>query len=291
MSRGFFTGLVCVWIVAATASISRGALIAEDSFTYTDGPLAGKNGGTGAWTSAWSGPLNVLTGASFSSGFMNVAGNQVVSQPDGLGNEVSAYYRRSWSTTGVSELYFRLDYTVPTLGSGEVVTNVGGIYGGITVGALGRPFFNNNASIYTQLFNTQPNHLRGDLRPGGSFSTPDMNDALFTFDTLHTLVGRIDSPTASSTRLTIWFDPTSSGDSPIFSSTQNFAWTAYNTGFVSLYRESQNVTAPIYDTVRLGTTFDDVLPPIPEPGTASTLGVIGIAAFLSRRRAKSENRV
>jgi hypothetical protein len=60
---------------------------------------------------------------------------------------------------------------------------------------------------------------------------------------------------------------------------------------VSLYRESQNVTAPIYDTVRLGTTFDDVLPPIPEPGTATALGVIGIAALLPRRRVNGKDRV
>jgi hypothetical protein len=283
MSRQLMLVLVGAWMLFGN-SAAQATLIAEDAFTYTDGALAGKNGGSGAWTSAWSGPLNVSTGAATSAGFMNVAGNQVVSQPDGLGNEVATYYRRSWATTGVTEIFFRFDYTMPTLGSGEIVTNVGGIDGGMAIGVLGRPFFNNNAMIYSQLFNTQPHHLRGDLRPGGSFSTPNLNDATLTFDTPHTLVGRIDSPTVGSTRLTIWLDPVSTSATPFLSATQGFAWTAYNTGFVSLYRESQNVTAPIYDTVRIGTTFEDVLPPVPEPGTITLMGGIGAVALLARRR-------
>ena len=239
-------------LTALTASIAVGsanaALLAEDTFSYDDGPLTGENGGTG-WAGAYS------TGGSVTGG--------VASFVEGQYRELSPIANESgdplYFSAEMTKFGTDASYAVWLELSGNTAVNDDDV----------RIGFDND------LFSTA---IEGDA---GNSNIINSSGAI-TVETTYLLVAKIEfNVLGDDDQITMWIDPTGveTGTSLTATDTDTLSWTA-PTYFV-VYSNGIAADNVKVDNVRIGTTWASV---VPEPGSLALLGLGGLCMLKRRRR-------
>jgi hypothetical protein len=115
---------------------------------------------------------------------------------------------------------------------------------------------------------------------GGVFSSSNTNIGTWTQGQTYRLVGRLTyNAQGSQERWSVWIDPTSEANAPAGSITNNLAYTQI--GMTRLYEyvdNFKNVGSSMIDDLRIGSTWDSVTTPLPDPivGDLDGDGFVGI---------------
>jgi hypothetical protein len=269
--------LVTAGVAVAWSSDARAALLAEETFSsYPAGSnLAGANGGTG-WSDAWA------VGAS--QDYLNQVRNNVFS--------FGPYPGYTPSTTPAESqgnyLNLAAGFGGPSFNYAERFLDTSG---GGTFGSAG--LLTTNSASQTAI-GADGTTVWGSLlyQNNGQFwlRNPGVVDNQFPLPnsggdgTVALALYRIDYASGPDT-LSLWINPDLStwtpSSTPTSTATGDFAFNKF------IWVESANDSENRVDDIRFGTTAADVVPvntAIPEPVTAASLGVVGLAMGLRRRR-------
>lgn len=229
-------------------------LIAQDNFTYSNGSVAGLNGGSG-WGGAWTGS----TVASVSNSALSITGDN---------NNAAT---RNLSTTISSDVIIRFDFTFTgTLQNNDFL----GLWFGSTTGP--------NIGLKANC-GTAAGGCIDDLfaRTSGSDAGGHFQDVAAA--TTYSLMGYLQKTGASTkyNRFDFWVDPTAEEIATLTNAD------AFDTGDSNISAFStigfRSVNIDTGDTL----TIDNLrINQVPEPGTLALLGLAlaGMAGFSSRRR-------
>jgi hypothetical protein len=252
--------------VMVSAMTVAAAPVGTDKFTYPDGSIAGRTGGTG-----WAAERNNEAGAPPSApsdwdvafGTANVTGGKLVTQESGAIREYNGATEgvtepsneREGAFRGTGRVFYGFDMTrqAGAAWSGASSFDFGGerIFYGVP-GQTGTTFFGIEESGVSQSFTTI------SAVEGQTYRLVAMLD----FD---------------ADRLSLWVDP-AAGDEATPDVTR--AYTATN--WSSAVRLASGGTGSTsWDNLAVGTDFADV---VPEPATLTWLGGVGALALLRRRR-------
>ncbi len=259
-------------VSAALVGSSSAAIIASDDFNYTDGALAGQNGGTG-WASAWenrigNGAGNTDQGDAVTSGVATVFGdNSAVFDDQGttyrnLTSTVAASgsvwvsvdmaFTEGLSTSSFVSLQFR---TGDAPATGDPTDNANGAW------RVGNEWTSLNWSVSTNTLNS-------------TTTTPTSSTAL------DNLLVHIDYTAGTSS---LWVNsvdgvPLGAADAQIAGTPSSFDTVLLRAGGGgTTFREMT------LDNLTLATLESDVRT-IPEPATTGLLGLSGLALLLRRRK-------
>ncbi|MDR1283575.1 MAG: hypothetical protein LBK99_22550 [Opitutaceae bacterium] len=226
----------------ACALSAPAALLVEETFTYPDGNLYNKSGGSGFSENWW--------GGTNGTGVWTV--NNSAAKISGINS--------TWAVRGVSpagtDFFFSVDLTVDTLAtlaSGSFVDALILRVGGLT--------------FYVGAQFTQWGYgIRATIGSDNYSLTP--SQAIKTTGTTYTIVGHYTfSESAGQAAISLWLNPENE-TSPAL---HEVSPTATSTGLdrITLQRydsDKGGTTTTIFDNIRIGTEWGDVAPsPVPEP--------------------------
>lgn len=275
------------FIAALMLSVSpvRSAPIAYEPFTGAPGnSIFGTNGGTG-WTGAWANPPTngTITFAaqnlSYNAGQLAIDGGGSAALVTVTANANNLFGSRGFvNQTGT--VYFSFLFRTATsagpnndffqfgLDSGNVNPRV----------SLGHSSTDTTSNTNTEFF---------------SRAGTDPNDSAFSgvdtfIDTTYFVVGRATRGTGNYNNVTLYFNPTTATE-PVSGVTSSVDSGVANLNtFVFRIARSEAGDSFLFDELRIGTTYADVVvvAPIPEPWSALLLGAAGLSAvvWLRRRR-------
>jgi hypothetical protein len=256
--------LSALLIAAIPASLQAGLLI-DEGFAYSAGSLAGDNGGTG-WSDAWS---------ASSSGSATVAAPGLT-YVDGRWSLVTRGGKASLPGSHYGD--FRTPTSVPTSGTMYLSFLADRPSFGDPPNYLGVSLFSGDTEqMIIGAGNSEPEVNHWFIEQNTTGNTYTASEAPGATPTL--LVARIDFG-ASTDAVSLYVNPslTAEPGTPSASATFNaFSW--------DRVRIQSGVAGDI-DEIRIGTTYADVVPSIPEPNVVILLvtGLIGIMAYAWRRR-------
>jgi hypothetical protein len=244
--------VACSLSVLSAAPASAQLILAED-FSYSDGPLAGANGGLN-WSTAW----NLSAGGT---GTLNVQGGEVLAGlPTADGRNALRFTTANGWAGDATALWFSMRVT----NQGAEFASVGlrPDFAVVTIG-MANGFFNVN----------------GNATPLAAVDGVE-----------YLLVGRLTRNDAGNDTLDMWVNPTSAGDPILGSSSGSFlpgGHTAISTVLFGANNSAGPAASARFDDLLVGSTFADVVPTaIPEPGSMALCG-LGLAGFVAwRRRAR-----
>lgn len=285
-------------LVMVTAASARAALIAWDNFETDTGPLNGATSGAG-WTSDWSAAgfftiVEINAGGStptltYARGGAQVAtGNRAVMMSNpGTTEVLDNVFNRTFANQQ-STVYFSV---VVRKTAGVLDNNTDFVQWGLTEDTD----MDHSGSFGTS-YTTNPVDYRifSRLRSAGTNGESQAGGAVFEQDHTYLLVGKLwkstDSPTANFDRFALYIDP----DSPIESENDAVRAPDRNIGIngvTTLLGRIARIDANdvfLFDEIRIGTTFADV---VPEPGAATLIALAGGALLVRRRRAPHAGRL
>jgi uncharacterized protein (TIGR03382 family) len=248
---------LCWLAMVSFASLQNASadVIDFDNFNYADGALTVVSGGK--WSNH-SGTAETLL----------VANQQAVVREDG-----SAAEDANIVFTGVSgDIYYGLDFTVQS--------------GGGTFEDDGEYF------AHFRVDGTFDFSARLDIvgaQGGGDFSVGIASDdgtadavwaTDLSYDTTYRAIVRYDQDI---NQAELWIDPTSSTDTSILGDDQADPGDAVDS-FALRQSNSDLDETVLVDNLVIGSTFDSVLTPVPEPGALSVLAMFGLAGLVRRRK-------
>ena len=261
------------------ASQTHAALIAYDGFSYTNGAtINGTNGGTG-WTSAWTADASFVnysssTALTYSSGTVSVTGDNRTAIAGGAFSPLVDRTFAAQTGTVYFSFLFRYEATA-----------------GGTIDADDFVHFmlnNDNATANSGGIGKINSDARLGSRIGGSNGGTTTNSATnMIAGNTYFLVGKISASGASGAnydQMDLFINPTS-GTEPGTTSATDVA----DAGFSSLSHFTIRTNAVdandafLFDELRVGTTFADVVPVIPEP-SVGLLAIAGLGVAIARRR-------
>lgn len=271
-----------VAIVLAVAT-AEAALVVYEPFSYSAGPLAGKNGGSG-FSGAW---IDRSTDASVSVpglayGSLSTAGNKA------LGNTTISVARTFDSTglTGNGAVYwFSYLFAAPD------AVSVGSSASGVSFFSDVNGPFSQAGGFYLNCNVTSNTNLLLDTRIGGGFG-PQVNVPGTNYHSGNPIliVGQITfSDLPNQDKLEIWVDPALTGSAPTDSPTVSYLngnWNPVASADTAVYWTKYDEPDRVIDEIRLGTSYADAVP-IPEPSTyAMALAGLACGGYVVVRRRK-----
>ena len=233
------------------AASSHASIIAFDNFDYGDGSLV-PNGG---WASH-----------SGTAGDLLVSGGQAVVQHGTPSEDANLAFTAVGGT-----IYFGLDFSVDDLGAPYSGTN----------NEFFAHFKDNGTNFAARLDIVAPAGS-GDFTVGIA-SDESTADAIWATDLSFDTVYRAIVGYNQSTNLAqLWIDATLSTGTSILGEDRSDPGDTVTQFALRQSDSSENETVRV-DGLVIGTTFDDVVAPVPEPAT-SLLGALGLLALLRRKR-------
>jgi len=260
---------LAAWAAAGVmmSAMTAGAVpVGTDNFTYPDGSIAGRAGGTG-WafkqTTEDGAPASAPSDWDVAFGTANVTGGKLVTQESGAIREYNGPSEGVTAPSNEREGAFRATGSV--FYGFDMTRQAGAAWGGASSydfgaeriffgvpGQTGGPFFGIDESGVGQSFTTIP---------------------VVEGQTYH-LVAQVDF---DNDKLNLWVDPTS-GDLATPDVTRAYTGTNWSS---AVRLASGGTGSTSWDNLSVGTTFADV---VPEPATLAWLGGVGALALLRRRR-------
>jgi len=237
--------------VFATTMASQGAVIVTEKFSYSDGALAGNNGGTGDWSGAWAGDHSV-SGGQISTATTAIANRSFSTTFTGSSSD-PLYFSARFTKTG-SDTEYALWVVLDDANSG--INNEGVKFGlnsaGFTVG------LENGGGADDQIFGTYTAGEQVQIIGKLEFNVDGVNE-----------------------RAQIWVNPTGEETATIVSSqiTLDIGWTTPQFSFVRNWVGSDGDF--LVDDIRVGSTWAAA---VPEPSSTALLGLGGLALMLRRKR-------
>lgn len=252
----------------ASAQQARGALITYDGFNYSPGSLAGQDGGTGwASESAWTGfgsPVDTVTAGSLTYLDLSTSGNKAYVTTSSGTSGVSRQLSTTYSEANTSTLYLSFEFNWDA-----------------GMRFFGLQLFNGSSSAVE--FNKFGGQSNFGIQ-GGSGA------AAISTGTTYFAVVEVLFNSSGNDIVNLYLSPSDLGTQPaVVTSTRSFATLQFDTVRLSTGYESvsQGATAAAsFDEVRIGTSWADVAPQIPEPSTIGylALGAACMVALLVRKR-------
>lgn len=269
-------GAMCLVVIGAAGLQARGAVLAYDGFDYPEAigtSIAGLNGGTG-WTEAYptpSGTIALADGLSFS-GFFPSTGKAMQFS----GNANLTTDGRNWTSTLTSGTYWYSFLVNPITNGTNFSRGTFGLMQGAGTNQNGfgirMDFSGSNLT-----FNTQTPVQAGGVVisfPNGWGST-------------YTILGRLVVDTAANTTNSLWvYSPTDTLPTAEPTTAMSTVTGATSGAIGAVYGRAFGDSQPIvYDEIRVGETFADVMP-VPEPASVAAAMVAGLGGLglLARRR-------
>lgn len=289
--------LPAIAAVFVTVASSEATLLTTESFDYTSAAnITGQSGGSG-WRSpsnpSWETALGKSTGTVNSSGLSYTSVNASYTAFAASGNSALM------SGDSANNRYLAIDSggvydTAGLRNSGGNFLGGSGVTGTLWSSVLmSSSNWSNSFALLTFDSNTGTgtaaqlrqngsggdfvirNNSGGDIGATGSITKASAG-------TIGLFVFRYDFNAAGNDTLSVWLNPTSASDTAAITATQ--------TDFILnnlMIRNANGSTAPVYDEIRFGTTFADVVP-IPEPTTwALIAGSLTALVVFRRRRTNS----
>jgi hypothetical protein len=261
------TLLSALALLIVSASLSRAAVIASDSFTYTAGALSGANGGQG-WQAGW-GATSAVTVASF-----NGSNAAVIT---GGSNNVTASRQLSASVTA-DEVYVSMRFTMDSLSASDFAV-------------LWLDANNNTSSTHNnERFNMGTSNSVFLARPD-SEADYTVSSGTATAGVTYHLVARYYKSTAGASNpydsVQFWLNPTNGSQGTPLGTETTPDSTFASFSYVGIRTANLESTDIFYiDDLVLATTWDDVVP-VPEPGAGILAGLallaVGVRRFRFRR--------
>jgi len=271
----------------AVPSVASASLLANESFDYTVGGLAGNSGGTG-WTGAWGAPGSVTR-----ADVVDTTGNPLTFTPAG-GAPIDGGTRAlevAVTATGQNQLCGARTLASPiaeTFYVGYLVRYVGaGAWDSSDTFAL---HLGTNATSTTTLnFGPRAGTAGGPFMIRFGTGVPvsgASTDGILTSNTTYFLVARVNWDGSAFTSANLWLNPAANDDVNIPSGHASLS--GFSSGPIThlFFRHALLDLDDIVqaDEIRIGTLWGDVVP-VPEPGSMALLllGAVGISAMQWRK--------
>lgn len=232
-------------IVVVSASVTaRSAPIILESFDYSNGSLSSQNGGTG-WSSGWA-----VNNATVSNGEVVLPGIGAIAQRTPSASSIL------WPTdgsTGYMSFTVRITGATTTGTSAAFATGGGTSWGG---------------TVSTSGFQLSGTTLAG---------TVGLNQT-------YLLVFRLTRNDAGNDAAALWVNPVSEASAPL--STASAAYLGAGATHLQSFQlnSSSPASSSVFDNVRMGTDFVDV---VPEPTGVCALATLGLIGVARRRRVRT----
>ncbi len=262
-------------IVLAAAS-THAALILQDSFSYNPGDLGQVNTGN-VWSRTGTGDsIQVVNGSLSYSGIPASAGNRVQWGGDG---RIS---RHDFTAVSSGSLYASFLYRMDNLGA--LSTTGGAVVGFINAANVSNP----NARVYVRKDAADPTAFNFGVLERASaitWSTEKYQpgETYFLVMALDFIAG------TNNDQAHLWINPTGSDlGSAVRPQSQLTASGGEDASLVSRFRLVQNPSGgsadlQSVDELRIGTTWAEVTPAIPEPAVIALIGAFGGGMLFVRR--------
>lgn len=264
---------VCVMLVSS----SHAGLLAHEGFDYSEAngtSVAGLNGGTGfdeAWPTPNNANLTLVDGLSVPGGLVT-SGKAMQYGVNANVGDGRAYNGGGALTNG--EYWYSLLVKPTPGGRGTLI-----------------PFRSTGSGDGQNGWGIRVDS-DGTLKAWSPTQAPGANVA-FTVDTTYLIIGKLTvgdltlgnpPTTAPGATNAIWVLTSTPADEASLGAAMSSIAQQNATGTFSLSgRAFSNNTALIYDEIRIGTTFRDVVPLVPEPATLAAVAGIAAMSLLRRR--------
>ena len=276
-----------VGILASCVSASQGALVAHEQFNYNTGNLTGNNGqdaNSSGWSGAWvsNGSFEVtqvVTSPGLTYPGLLTAGNAASDDQTNTAKLSSRPFDATGLTADGAVLWYSFLFNVPAVGGNSGLGRVKlfahnsheqGV--GVNIGA------NGTGTTATLVAN-----IREGQNPSGKFGT-----YTFNLGETYLVVGRIDFTSVNNgDQNRIWVNPSLTAEPVVGTEDSrhlaNIHLTGSGPGGGGWMIRGDTSWRGTVDELRVGTTFADVILPIPEP-SSFFLATLGSCALLARRR-------
>lgn len=259
-ARHFPLGSLMLASALTVTPAAHGAVIATEDFAYSDGALAGNNGGTGTWNGAWAnntgvGPFGTVSGGKYFTGAntMNSA-------------------RPITVTASTNPIYFSATFTKTSATAGYAFWLQLGVSDAVAGNDTVRIGLANDK--FSARIRQGTVELGDQIGEGGDTGT-------YTVGATVTIVGKLEyDVSGTNERLSIWVNPTGVETAAITSSVLgDVGWTTPTHAHIRNVLLDANAAS--MDNLKIGDSWSSVA--IPEP-SAALLGGLGLLALLRRRR-------
>jgi hypothetical protein len=271
---------------------SRAALLAFDSFSgYSAAALNGQGPAATGFTGNWSGDVNISAAAS---GLTAITGGYAATGGSATSSGATSTFRSfdtavTTSMGTASDVWFsvllRTNHTSGTntfqlmsSGDPDIIGGIGQRLNGVQIKAQDAAAGTSGAT-----------QLNGGgatvIGTGEAFTQNDSGTGLWTANTTYLLVGHVSIDRAGTNPETLQFWKLTDASAfnpaaPFLTSSHDILNTTF-TGFTGV-RFQGNAAGNIYDELRIGTSFADV---VPEP-SSGLLGAVAALGLLIRRRSR-----
>ena len=272
-ARAAIAGAALAMLASGLAAQSaRASRLVYEPFNYTSGSVLKGQTATGTGlTGTWSGSNYTVSAGSLSEGNLATADNSVTMPANGGFYTVAASLASSVTATSGNPVWASFLLQTPSVASGGFS---GTSYGGLNLVSTGNPFFGISYSSGTsgQQFVVQK---EGGGGPNGFASSPVPAAGSTYLLVMEDIVNSSGPDT-----LNLWVNPTAGAASPPVTPDATVGLTVGSITGIQLVT-SGNYS---FDEVRIGTTYADVTPAVPEPATLGLVAIGAIGLLLLKRR-------
>ncbi len=264
----------CLVAISVACLVFQGAyasVLFQDGFDYTSGGILGGNGG---WSGSSSTAFTIGSANLTYPNLTDLGGNDV-GVTSGSSTSITNIFDAGISSGSVYFSFLISSTTLPTSGNAYLVS---------LNPATAKPNGGSDALAVYSEFNGAGYSL-GIRTSGGGSAVFDSADVL-SANTTYLAVVQYDMSISGSATANLYLNPVPGGSQPGIAAATVTTATPLSIGDVGIKAQSATTFGNYtLDNFIIGTTWDDVVAPIPEPTTLALagLGLLGLALRLRRR--------